>query len=114
MSWAGALRGSDDGEPAKEHDGGLSFCERKGVLWNLLRKMRGEMTNMVREFCSGACMCIFWLCPKENLLALASDGFLQNLALEPLRAIREIGRRTGDVGANYVWGICSTIIAKKE
>lgn len=44
--------------------------------------------NFVREFCSGACMCIFWLRPKENLLALASDGFLQNLALEPLRAIR--------------------------
>jgi hypothetical protein len=42
--------------------------------------------NSVREFCSGACMCIFWPRLKENLLALASDGFLQNLALEPLCA----------------------------
>jgi hypothetical protein len=60
--------------------------------------------NLVHEFCSGACMCIFWPRPKENLLALASDGFLQNLALEPLRAIRQIGRRTGEVGANFVRG----------
>jgi hypothetical protein len=50
--------------------------------------------NLEREFCSGACMCIFWSHPKENLLALASDGWLQNLALEPWCAIRQIGRRT--------------------
>jgi hypothetical protein len=61
----------------KEHDSGLSFCEREGCVVEHTQEDAWRDDNSVREFCSGACMCIFWLRPKENLLALASDGFLQ-------------------------------------
>jgi hypothetical protein len=84
------------------------------VLWSLLRKMRGEMTTWCANSVLMPACAYFDTVRRKNLLALASDGFLQNLALEPLRAIREIGRRAGDVAANCVRGICSTIIAAKE
>lgn len=54
--------------------------------------------NLVCEFCSEACMCIFWPRPKENLLALASDGWLQKSGVRAV-ARDKTDRKEGRAGS---------------
>src|SRR5271156_6023835 len=102
MSWAGALRGSDNGEPARRARRRAFILRAEGCIVVPTKRI------------------LFWglhvhiLAPSEG--KPASTGVRWFLAKSGVGAVArdKIGRRIGDVGANCVWGICSTIIAKKE
>ena len=48
-------------------------------------------------------MCIFWPRPKENLLALASDGWLQKSGVRAVARDKTDRKEEGELGANCVW-----------
>ena len=97
MSWAGALRGSDNGEPAKrrvvEPTQEDAWRDERILFWGL------HVHILTPSEGKPASTGVRWFLAKSGVGAVARD---------------KIGRRIGDVGANCVWGICSTIIAKKE
>jgi len=103
-SWAGALHGSDNGELAKEHEGWPFKASQRVLIFASKRRAikptqeDAWRDDLVREFYSEACMCIFWPYPKEKP---TSTGVRWLVAKSGVRAVardktdRKEDRRAG-------------------